>query len=288
VHYYKPIVYFDICDYSPLYENKELFNFLKENNIKLVTFDKENIKIINDEFIMNYWELKSYLTTLTIKNEINKRFLCLNRRIHEFRNTLIGELYNQNLLDNFLLGFGRERSGKKQHFDYNNLKYITNNNYKNFEKQLPIILQNKVNNLTVEDIFLLKQDLFSKTQMSIVTETNFNFPILTEKTYLELSNNRPFIIAGGAYSLKKLHNKGFKTFSLLWDENYDLIEDHTKRLNAIVEVIRFLNNLDSKEFNNIIEKSKIISEYNKQICNEILQKTKNNFNQYIRNINENI
>jgi hypothetical protein len=85
------------------------------------------------------------------------------------------------------------------------------------------------------------EKMFSDSLFRIITETDFVVrpdvsPWLTEKTFLTILNNLPFIMAGDNNSLLKLNKMGFRTFEkYLAIPDYDQILDEEKKLDAIVE-----------------------------------------------------
>jgi len=84
------------------------------------------------------------------------------------------------------------------------------------------------------------EKMFSNSLFRIITETDFIVrpdvsPWLTEKTFLTILNNLPFIMAGDNNSLHKLNKMGFRTFEkYLPIPHYDEIRDEEKKLDAIV------------------------------------------------------
>lgn len=94
--------------------------------------------------------------------------------------------------------------------------------------------------------------LFSETKFSIVSETFFNNTDnawITEKTWISIANNHPFIIAGDTNSLCKLHRMGFVTYEkFLKIKDYDTINNSEARLNAVVEnAASWINNIDQHQ-----------------------------------------
>ena len=87
--------------------------------------------------------------------------------------------------------------------------------------------------------------LYEKTLFSVVSECHFNTiddrpPWLTEKTYIPILNNVPFIIAGDNGSLSSLRELGFRTFEhYLPFPNYDCISNKSSKIDAVVENTQF-------------------------------------------------
>jgi len=89
--------------------------------------------------------------------------------------------------------------------------------------------------------------VYQSTNFSIVSETHFDgnqefHP--TEKTYRAIANRHPFAILSTPFFLKKLKDKGYKTFSRQIDENYDIERDPESRLRKFVNSI---NNILGRE-----------------------------------------
>ena len=92
-------------------------------------------------------------------------------------------------------------------------------------------------------------DQAADSLLYLVTETvaNGRRHHLTEKTFKPIALGMPFVIVGTAGSLKYLRDYGFKTFGHLWDESYDVIEDHHQRIQAISSLLRNLCDLSVAE-----------------------------------------
>lgn len=104
------------------------------------------------------------------------------------------------------------------------------------------------------------------SHIQIVAETIFETDKihLTEKIFKPIVMNQPFILVGPAGGLEYLRSYGFKTFSSLWNEDYDLEKDHDKRLLIIVELIKKLNSLDKIQFDNIVKNATEITNFNRK------------------------
>lgn len=83
----------------------------------------------------------------------------------------------------------------------------------------------------------------------IVTETVFyhNKLHLTEKIFKPIVAQRPFILVGAPGNLQYLKSYGFKTFDRWIDESYDQIQDPDLRIQAIVNELKKICNLDASQ-----------------------------------------
>jgi hypothetical protein len=107
---------------------------------------------------------------------------------------------------------------------------------------------------TVPMSTIIPIDTYVKSYVVLVLETVFteNKKHLTEKIFKPIAGNKPFILAGGYQNLKYLRRYGFETFSDLWNENYDEINDPTERIHAIVDLIDNLCHLPYSQQKDII------------------------------------
>jgi hypothetical protein len=91
-------------------------------------------------------------------------------------------------------------------------------------------------------------DLYNSAYFNLVVETDHrldNF-FLTEKTVKCLVTGIPFVALSTANFLTGLHKLGFKTYSTIWNESYDMILNFEDRVEAIRELVHSLGNLDWK------------------------------------------
>ncbi len=75
---------------------------------------------------------------------------------------------------------------------------------------------------------------------------------------------QPFILAGTAGSLEYLRSYGFKTFSSVWDESYDLVEDPAERLIQIAELMKYISNWLPHQRERNMAEAQAIANYNQQ------------------------
>jgi hypothetical protein len=100
----------------------------------------------------------------------------------------------------------------------------------------------------------------------VVVETLFDDSRLhlTEKSLRPIACAQPFILAGTHGSLEYLRSYGFKTFSDVWDEGYDLVEDPEERLITIVDLMKQIANWAPDVKERKMSKAQAIADYNKK------------------------
>lgn len=104
-------------------------------------------------------------------------------------------------------------------------------------------------------------EVYNETAYTLVAETNFSnhYSFYTEKTIKPIIARRLFVMLGGQYQLQNLHSLGFKTFSEIIDESYDLIEPVDRRFNMAMDQIKYLETQPQEE---ILAKIKPICDHN--------------------------
>jgi hypothetical protein len=110
---------------------------------------------------------------------------------------------------------------------------------------------------------LIDPDIYNQTFYTALIETtnDVDFCVFTEKTAKPIIAKRPFVVFGSPGQLKALQKLGFKTFSPIIDESYDLEIDTNLRFKKVLDAMQELNNKDPYE---IYEKLKEILEHNKK------------------------
>lgn len=107
-------------------------------------------------------------------------------------------------------------------------------------------------------------DFYNECFCAVVNESEFRRPAanISEKVVNAMKACRPFIVVSSPRSLEWLHKLGFKTFDSLWDEKYDLIENHGRRLIEIFKQIDYINSKDIDELKEMYEQVKPILKHN--------------------------
>ena len=112
---------------------------------------------------------------------------------------------------------------------------------------------------------------YINTVFSLVTETFFfrDEVHLTEKIYKPISFKHPFVLVSTPGSLAWLKSQGFKTFHDYWDESYDLENNHAKRLNSIVGLVKTITAWNLSQRQKFIYSVWPILEHNYQRLREL-------------------
>jgi UDPglucose 6-dehydrogenase len=177
-----------------------------------------------------------------------KKFLCFNKVPRKHRMKLLDKVLFHGLLDKAYYSFEGHGNWLEP--------VVSENVYKEIAKNadlFPIrlnITEERTNPVTIEQDDL---QYFANSLFSVVTETIFyedeNSPhsvFFSEKIWKPIILSHPFIIVARPYSLAKLKEMGYKTFSPWIDERYDTIEDDEERLEFIVNEIQRLCMLDTE------------------------------------------
>jgi hypothetical protein len=104
-------------------------------------------------------------------------------------------------------------------------------------------------------------EVYNKTAYTVVAETNWasNYAFFTEKTVKPIIARRLFLMVGGKGYLQALRDFGFKTFSDVIDESYDLVDDDLLRFEVVGKVIKWLCAQDQNE---ILQRIQPVVEHN--------------------------
>jgi hypothetical protein len=85
---------------------------------------------------------------------------------------------------------------------------------------------------------------------------------ITEKTFKAIALEMPFVLVAPAHSLEYMRSYGFKTFSDVFNEDYDSEEDDIKRVERVVKLLKELDLLSIKEQQQIHQACLPIVEHN--------------------------
>ena len=117
-----------------------------------------------------------------------------------------------------------------------------------------------------------EHELFNLAWFSFVNETStgiyFQYPelpndvFLSEKTTKCIVHRHPFVLFSTHHSLKTLHDMGFRTFSGIIDESYDLLTDPIERMDACISEVERLCKYSNSEWQELWPELKAITDHN--------------------------
>jgi hypothetical protein len=171
-----------------------------------------------------------------IKN-IQHTFLCPNNIVggkRKHRLDFFNELCQRNLVADNLVSMPEFCPYEK----------IPVRKYINHNVDLPLKID-EFDNYATNSHQITMWEQSAKTLLQVVTETSYagKKNHLTEKTFKPIVLQQPFIIVGNCGSLRYLKKYGFKTFSDVWDESYDDVDDDT-RIQKIANLLEELEQAD--------------------------------------------
>lgn len=265
--------------------------FLKSNNLSVNNKDKI-IMITYPRSYLHYNPPSSnnQLANYNIHSLPEKLFLSWNRRFRPHRIALSLLLEKENLIDKSFVSLNRvsdENSSQKFEdcIPYN--CNVSPDIIQRLVSKLPLVLDGETSEENMCNDITGKTSIFyRKSLVSIVTETNFFTKeiTLTEKAFKPIRFMHPFIFAGVPGTLKELRNIGFKTFNEFWNEDYDLIEDHYKRLEAIVEICKDIASWNEQQILDFKKNvfpilqhnlNNLKNKYSERVKEQIFNRTKN-------------
>lgn len=242
------------------------------NNVYNFDFFLDEATQSHHNYFNNLTEL-GYISKEIREKELNtfknKKFLSMNRNINKYhRYKLLLTYYNGDYTNSYFSFLDKLNGQLAKTFSNVNLNEINEIN-----KILPLeidthLVENKMG-FRVDNTY--KKELFLDSCINIVTETSFidNELFVSEKILKPILMYQPFIVLGPSKILSHIKSYGFKTFSDFWDENYDDVEDHNKRLEIVIELINELNKKSIEELNELYQKTKNICIYNRRLFDSL-------------------
>lgn len=111
----------------------------------------------------------------------------------------------------------------------------------------------------------LNLKLSSETFLELVVESQeIDRLFFTEKLMKAIFNKNIFLVFNSPRSLEYLNRLGFKTFSHLFDESYDTIDDDYDRLLAMIDQLRDFSSLPNDKLQDIYKNNLYILEHNQE------------------------
>lgn len=289
-------------------ELDSILKFKKNNNLNTIRvhtcdydinkyypyYSDELTLLTNDVCIKTRWYRK-ILDNEFLNNRLTKKFLSLNYRYTFHRHLTSAYLANLDSRLTWVFSCNEEHMKKSAWYDLDNNVW---NKYRKsitqgvdiLNKNVPYVLDFDFNQSTVIDHHYFKprfpehknitkidwfaiEKFYKDVFVEIVNETRFAQPTAnySEKVQQPMMYFKPFILVAPPYTLKYLHEHGFKTFNEFWDESYDHIEDHEKRMVKILELIDQINSMSMDECNAMYQRMMPILEHNQKLLRMTLR-----------------
>ena len=159
-----------------------------------------------------------------------KLFNCLNRNLHQHRRWFFCKMLRANLLDRGMISmplFTEMEPLPGVGCDDDTLLAQA-------QQLLPLVVD--LSDFNVNMFNNLNTNIYRDSWFSVITETfvSDNQLLLGEKVFKPMMCGSPFMLLSTRGSLARLRKLGFRTFPMLWDESYDLIDDIGDRMDAII------------------------------------------------------
>jgi len=243
-----------ICEYG-------MSEYLTQNNVY------PDLKFIDfSTLLMHQVILNSSHTWQTVPFEkIEKNVLSMNFRHESFREMLVGYLRGKNLHNNCFLSFYHSHDlknlKKRLSFDPQTLTEwpVIHEGIAAMQPELPYVLD-ATNAQLMAPVQGFIPDFTGANQRDLGRVKEFmgksfafayceSRPLsprgeLSEKTVYPILAMRPFVIFGAPGLMRTLRTLGFQTFSDLWDESFDLIEDPKERFSQFLKTVEYIASQD--------------------------------------------
>ena len=260
----------------PLYKPSP--NFLLSRTIyKKVLLLHSELQSINveqyqqNQFIPVYWwshavialDWFRYAKHVELKRHAKKTFLVYNRAwsgTREYRLRFAELLIQLNLQDLCQTSVNPVEPELGIHYDYHKFKNPAWRPQTVLEDHFPI------NGMPSHYSADFDINDYNATDIEVVLETLFDDDRihLTEKSLRPITMAQPFILAATAGSLEYLRSYGFKTFSSVWDESYDLVKDPAERLIQITELMKYISTWLPHQRERNMAQAQAIADYNRE------------------------
>jgi hypothetical protein len=215
---------------------------------------------------------RNYHPVDTAFDTIEKDFLCFNRRYREHRSNLFMMFYKTGLLDTSLFSMpARDPDNlSKKWIDFVDRRFprnnqITEDELQTMQSMLPMRFDRIADtNEMIQDDEDQLNDYFSRTLVSIVTETHYKSNVIstTEKSFKPIKYKHPFILVGAYRSLEYLKRLGYRTFDQFWDESYDQTANDDERMLKIVNLCKEISEWTTEQKRNFFVASRDIVNHN--------------------------
>jgi hypothetical protein len=210
---------------------------------------------------------KTFLITPPSQRQITKTFLAPNRIVageRQHRLEMLYHIFKNGMLNNHIScpsvcpaeNISILDAVKPLSKKYPNIESVF------AEQTLPINFEGETDH-PMHSCWLSLFDQSAESLLYLVTETvaTGRRHHLTEKTFKPIAMGMPFVIVGTRGSLAYLRSYGFRTFEGIWDESYDLADDHV-RIERIASLLRSLDELSPAGKQELFDQCQEVIEHN--------------------------
>ena len=201
----------------------------------------------NHVYIMINHSPKLIDDTNLVDSNVNKLYMCLNNRRKLHRCELIDALHSAKLLE---LGAVSWHNGNENHYQYH------------WKSWTPEILRLDANHVKWSAF----PEEASTTLLSVIGESTIDVVFITEKTWLNIFQARPFLVIGAKGFHATLEKFGFQLYSELFDYSFDNLDSVTDRIAGVITNLKVLAGRDYNYLRSIIKDKAI---YNRERAIEI-------------------
>jgi hypothetical protein len=215
--------------------------------------------------------------------ERKKKILFFNKQPRAHRLAAISELMKRNLRNQTYLSFVMD--SKRVNFTHVKLLLpkmidVTTHYIRKLFPEMPINLSLAEDEANMHHLLETDMMIFRNSLFSLVAETLFHhsvdyrdphiqsalhcFPctFFTEKTWKAVRAKHPFLLLTTPYALRGLRELGYQTFHPYINESYDDIEDDQTRLEAVMNEVERLANMDDNQTRVFLENIHPIVKHN--------------------------
>lgn len=166
---------------------------------------------------------------------MDRLFISLTNKAHYHRAQLMDTIFKYGLNEHGYLSWMEPDAGNYEFKYWKPEKLILDVEYEKFL-----------------DCYMTVPEEMYKSFISVVSESTMEVPFITEKTYMAIMLERPFLVWGCPEINKKLETMGFLLFDEIFDYSFDLEINDGIRLEGLVENLKRLKGENYTELRNKI------------------------------------
>jgi hypothetical protein len=218
----------------------------------------KNLNVAYFDFFSGYFidGMKDFFIDKSNNTLIDQKdFLCLGLKPRPARLYFTNLLKKLNVYDNGYISLGPNNTLDQLDLTTQDLKLIGNSNI-----FVPVFTD--ISKWTNKVYFEVVMEHVDFTISSKVEDEDFI--MFTEKIYRAIYNKRPFMVYGKYNYLNYFKSLGFKTYDMMFDESYDLLNNWQNRGRYIAKQVAIFCQKTTNEKEKLYKQAMITAEYNYQ------------------------